>query len=569
MVRITFGELSVAVPAGTTLLDAARSAGLVVDAPCNGAGICRKCLVQLELSSLRNVVQRGAHQSSAAEASRGFVLACEAEVTGDVSVLDFSGSRGGTLQIVSHGVGAAVEVDPFISKRFDAEQGVTRVFAGGEELAREPGETGSDLYGVVVDIGTTTLSASLIDLATGAELACAGALNPQSHHAQDVLSRIRFAASDAGLATMHAAVVDGIALLIDALARQGSIDPHRIYEVVFSGNTCMLHLAVGESPASLGKYPYHVTLAGDLELPALPLSLPIAPSAQLYLPPVISAYVGADITSGILATALHAEGRTALLIDIGTNGEMVLASAGRLFATSTAAGPAFEGMNISCGMRASTGAIEGFSVAEEGALEVTTIGGAEAAGICGSGLMDIVAQLVDSGVVAGNGRFARPEQIWPEQLRQRLEGIGGKSRFRISEKVTLSQKDVRQVQLAKGAIRAGIELLLREVGIEATDVERILIAGSFGYHLRALSLLSIGLLPAQFAGRIEFVGNTSKTGAEAFLLSRAARNEMAELVKRVEVVELANAPDFDKYFVQSLGFAGPGGTSGGNACSSV
>jgi uncharacterized 2Fe-2S/4Fe-4S cluster protein (DUF4445 family) len=569
MVRISFDGCSVAVPAGTTLLDAARLAGLVVDAPCNGAGICRKCLVRLELSSLGNVVQRGAHQASAAEASRGLVLACETEVTGDVSVLDISGSRGGTLQIVSHGVGPAVVIDPFISKRFDPERAVTRVFGGGEELAREPGNTSNALYGVVVDIGTTTLSASLLDLLTGAELACAGALNPQSHHAQDVLSRIRFAATDAGLATMQAEVIAAIALLIEALARQGSVDPQHIYEVVFSGNTCMLHLAVGESPASLGRYPYHVTLAGDLELPACRLKLPIAPGAQLYLPPVISAYVGADIASGILASALQEETETTLLIDIGTNGEMVLTSAGRLFATSTAAGPAFEGMNISCGMRASTGAIERFSIAADGTLEVGTIDGAEAAGICGSGLMDIVAQLVDTGVVAGNGRFAQPERIWPEQLRRRLETSGGKARFRITEKVTLSQKDVRQVQLAKGAIRAGIELLLREVGIEAKDVDRVLIAGSFGYHLRALSLISIGLLPAQFAGRIEFVGNTSKTGAEGFLLSRAARREMAELVKRVEVVELANLPDFDKYFVEALGFAGPGRTAGGNACSSV
>jgi uncharacterized 2Fe-2S/4Fe-4S cluster protein (DUF4445 family) len=561
MFQVTFQDISVAVPAGTTLLDAARHAGLVVDSPCNGAGICRKCLVQLELASLENVLQRGSHQSSAAEAARGFVLACEAELTGDVTLRTLPGCHG-DLQIVNRGVGATRELAPFLSKRFDPRAEVTTVFGGGEELAREPGDTSAALYGVVVDIGTTTLSAALFDLRSGEELASAGGLNPQSHHAQDVLSRIRFAATEAGLATMHQAVIAEIAVLIERLASQAAIDPGRIYEVVLSGNTCMLHLAVNESPVSLGKHPYRVALPGNLQLPACRFPLPIAPAAQIYLPPMISAYVGGDITSGLLATSLQLEPDVTLLIDVGTNGEMVLAARGRLFATSTAAGPAFEGMNIGCGMRASAGAIEEFGIGEDGAVELKTIGGDEAVGICGSGLMDIAAQLVDFGVICSNGRFAQPERISPEPLRRRLERENGKSLFRIADNVTLSQKDVRQVQLAKGAIRAGIELLLREVGVGADEVRRVLIAGSFGYHLRERSLLSIGLLPPEFAGKVEFVGNTSQSGGAAFLLNAPARSEMAELVKRIEVVELADCPDFDRCFVESLAFSGSAGPEG-------
>ena len=561
MALVSFSPMGllIKVPEGTTILQAARQAGLVIESPCNSAGSCGKCAVQLDPASLANVVQKGRHRLSAESSARGFVLSCETEIRGDIEVAVIPLEEHKTLQIVSHGVCCQVELDPGVRKEYDACSGLTRVLTGDRELAQEAGDTRGVLYGAVVDIGTTTIAACLVDLSTGQEIASAAALNPQSHHAQDILSRIRFAAIDAGLATMQAAVLGEISGLLESLARQAELKPVNIYEAVFSGNTCMLHLALGENPASLGKFPYAFSLSGGEQRPAVGLGLPVAPGALIYLPPIISAYVGPDLTSGILATGLQSAVGTTLLVDIGTNGEMVLASDGRILATSTAAGPAFEGMNISCGMRASDGAIEAFGIDARGESYLSTIGGCEATGICGSGLMDIAAELVACGVIGADGRFCAPDspggRALPGRLAERLERRDGKTIFRITERIYLSQKDVRQVQLAKGAVRAGIDLLLRESGCNTESVERVLIAGSFGYHLRAESLLTIGLLPPQFAGKVEFVGNTSKSGGEAFLLNREARREMAEVVARVEVLELANCPDFDRTFVRCLSFA--------------
>jgi uncharacterized 2Fe-2S/4Fe-4S cluster protein (DUF4445 family) len=233
----------------------------------------------------------------------------------------------------------------------------------------------------------------------------------------------------------------------------------------------------------------------------------------------------------------------------------VLAKDGRLSATSTAAGPAFEGMNISCGMRAATGAVEYFHLDENGRVELKTIADAEPVGICGSGLLDIVAELVRRGIIDRGGKFADPEMgVLSPPLRERLTRESGKTVFRISDTVYLSQKDVRQVQLAKGAIRAGIEFLLQEKGIDAVQVDRVLIAGSFGYHLRERSLLTLGLLPGELAGKVEFVGNTARSGGEALLLNTGLRLELEALIEEIEVVELTKRKDFDRVFLAAMGF---------------
>jgi uncharacterized 2Fe-2S/4Fe-4S cluster protein (DUF4445 family) len=265
--------------------------------------------------------------------------------------------------------------------------------------------------------------------------------------------------------------------------------------------------------------------------------------------------VGPDITSGVLATQLqHKEGVT-LFVDIGTNGEMVLADHGHLSATSTAAGPAFEGMNISCGMRAEKGAIEYFNIEEDGTIDIRTIENGAPVGICGSGLLDIVGELVVHKVIDKRGRFASPESSEVAQtLKNRLVKSEGKIVFEVAPNVYLTQKDVRQVQLAKGAVRAGIEYLLNTKEIKAANIDEVQIAGSFGFHLRAKSLINIGLLPKEVAGKISFVGNTSKSGGHAFLLNQHYRSEMEQLVKEIEVIELSNGENFDRIFVDCLSF---------------
>jgi uncharacterized 2Fe-2S/4Fe-4S cluster protein (DUF4445 family) len=244
--------------------------------------------------------------------------------------------------------------------------------------------------------------------------------------------------------------------------------------------------------------------------------------------------VGADIVSGILATQLYRGSGTVLFIDVGTNGEMVVAHKGKLFATSTAAGPAFEGMNIEHGMRAAKGAIERFELIG-GRQIIGTIGGVEPIGICGSGLFDIVGELVKSGKINARGQ---------------LEGKA----YHITDTVNLTQNDVRQVQLAKGAVRAGVDALLDNVGATTADVDKVLIAGSFGYHLRPESLVNIGIIPPELGDKLQFVGNTSKTGGRAFLLNHNFRGEMTELANRVKVVELATQDGFDRLFIKSMKF---------------
>ncbi|MCX7923559.1 MAG: ASKHA domain-containing protein [Clostridia bacterium] len=546
---------SIQVIEGTTILEAARQAGLIIESPCNCAGICGKCKVKLDSASLKNVVQHNKYHVSVEEAAQGVVLSCETAVAGDISVEIISKQQNKSLKILSHGKSFNFELDSFIKKKYSQNEDITYIFAGEHTRGTENGNTERDNYGMVVDIGTTTLVASLVDISTGTELQSVSALNPQAVHAQDVLSRIKFASEENGLDTMYSSIISEINGMIDELSKTNAVAKSSIYEVIFSGNTCMLHLAANVSPHSLGKYPYTPEVYGGIHLSAAEHKLDISQLGIIYLPPIISAYVGADITSGVLASQLHKKEGKTLFVDIGTNGEMVIGFDGKLSATSTAAGPAFEGMNITHGMRAGKGAVELFNVERDGSITVKTIGDIKPIGICGSGLLDIVGELVAYGVINKNGKFVEPEAegILPS-LRERLVKIEGKTVFMVSDGVYLSQKDVRQVQLAKGAVRAGIEFLLQSKGVKAIEIDNVLIAGSFGYHLRAKSLINIGLLPAEFEGRIDFIGNTSKSGGHAFLLNSSYRGEMESEVKKIDVLELANYKDFDKVFVKCLGF---------------
>lgn len=556
MVNINFlpANRSITVEKGTTILEAARLAAVLIESPCNGAVVCGKCTVHLDPDSLQHIIRRGDHHLSRRQERAGQVLSCEAEVIGDISVIvpELAEKE---LKITSHGHAVAVALAPYITKEYVVERDVTLVYHGAEVAAEEKWDTSAESFGVVVDIGTTTLVVSLVDLNSGVEVASASALNPQSRHAQDVLSRIRIASEEKGLLEMQEGVIGEINRLTVEVAGRAKVRQERLYEVIFSGNTCMLHLAAGINPRSLGQYPYTPELTGGSWLSGKATGLAIAESGVAYLPPIISAYVGADITAGLQAVRLHDEAGTVLFVDIGTNGEMAIVHGGKLWATSTAAGPAFEGMNITFGMRAGAGAIERFSVLNDGHTRLKTIGNVPATGICGSGLMDIVAELVAHGVITRNGKFvATDNPDLPPALASRLVKIDGKPVFSLTDAVYLSQKDIRQVQLAKGAIRAGVEFLLRHTGVAAAALDKVLIAGSFGFHLTAESLVTIGLLPPETAGRIQFVGNTAKSGGEAFLLNRDSRTEMQQLVATVEVVELANCADFDRVFVDCLSF---------------
>jgi uncharacterized 2Fe-2S/4Fe-4S cluster protein (DUF4445 family) len=546
---------SAEVPEGTSLLDAARRARARLETPCNGLGTCGKCKVKLDDPARHSVRIVDNRNLSREELDNGWVLLCSTLVEGDLAVdLPGAGERG--LRILEDGRRLDLTLDPWIRKRHDVKRRLTEVFSGDRLLGSDSGDSTSRTYGIAVDVGTTTVVASLIDLGTGSRVGSASVLNPQVAHAQDVLSRVQLGSSEAGLALLHGDLMQELDRLIGLLASEARIPRRRIYEVVIAGNTCMMHLAANVNPEPLGRYPYTPTLTGGTHLTAASLALSISSLGIVFFPPVVSGFVGSDITVGVLAVDLAQARGVTLFVDIGTNGEMVLARDGRLQATSTAAGPAFEGMNIACGMRAARGAIERVSI-DAGRIEVATIDEALPVGLCGSGLLDAVAALVEHGVIDSSGRFTRePDRLDPG-LRERLRKLDGKPVFYLADEVYLSQRDIRQVQLAKGAVRAGIDILLKRNGMTADDVDQALIAGSFGYHLTTSSLVTIGLFPAAFDGKVDYVGNTARTGAEALLTNAGARDTLQRLVAEIESVELANDAGFTDAFVAAMAFPRP------------
>ncbi|MDR0197137.1 MAG: ASKHA domain-containing protein [Oscillospiraceae bacterium] len=534
---------------GATILEAARLAGVEIEAPCNAVGVCGKCRVKLAFPEQLSLVKIGEnHRLDKNDAASGWLLACQTSVFGNIDVLHKDKSdENRTLRILSEGETFDYALKPYISK-FGAN-----VYGGGTLLGTDD-LPDDEVYAIAADIGTTTIVAELIHLPTGTVAASESMLNPQSVYAQDVLTRIHFATEEEnGLQTLYGAFLSAFFTLRDNLTKAAKIRPESIYEIVYSGNTTMLHLAASIDPAPLGKYPYNcdIDAGGYISADALGVS----PFGKVYLPPVVSAFVGADIVSGILASQLHKKPGVTLFIDVGTNGEMVLARNGHLAATSTAAGPAFEGMNISCGMRAAPGAVEQFTIDEKGKISFKTVGDVKASGICGSGLLDITSELARTGIMDESGRYAKPEKTKTGgETETALRERDGKCAFFITEEVFLTQKDIRQVQLAKGAIRAGITLLLERLGIGEEQVDEVIIAGSFGYHLREDSLVNLGMLPRSFLGKVRFAGNTSQAGAVAFSLNSEFRDEMKELAGKIEKIELADSPDFEKVFIASLGF---------------
>jgi uncharacterized 2Fe-2S/4Fe-4S cluster protein (DUF4445 family) len=549
---ITFNNcIRVEAAPGSSILEAARAAGLALETPCGGMGRCGKCGVLIPPEQLSRI---SGNANTAPDAAPGNgtepvrtepvrILACRSIIRGDleIQIRDYAGENS-SLRIAASGPGFSGQNSPFITKRRSGN--FTEVYGGGRLLGTEAGGAEEHRYGAAIDIGTTTLVSSLIDLNTGKELAHCSILNPQSAYAQDVISRIFFCRTSQGLETMRRVCVEALREMISRMAGEAGIKTGHIYEAVYSGNTVMLHLALGLDPSPLGQYPYNPRIRGGNHSGAEGLG--ISPLGLVYIPPLISAYVGADIVSGILVSRLDESRDSRLFIDVGTNGEMVLARKGRLAAAAAAAGPAFEGMNISCGMRAHQGAIESFRIDAEGRPSYQVIGGGEARGICGSGLLDIAGELVRTGLIEPSGRFASPPK-GPERK-------DGKSAYSLSPAVRLTQQDIRQVQLAKGAIRAGLETLLARFGISAGGVDAVEIAGSFGYRLNEKSLINTGLLPPEFEGKVRFVGNTSLSGARAFLLNTGFRKKMEDLAPRVEALDLSRDPRFEERFIQYMDF---------------
>jgi len=404
------------------------------------------------------------------------------------------------------------------------------------------------LLGAAVDLGTTNISLSVFNVETGALIGESSALNPQTAYGGDVITRISHCRQDPPeLSTLQNLAVERIGgLLNEALGLDYLRD--QVYLMTVAGNTTMLHLLAGVYPLSLALAPFRPIFLESLEVRGDQLRLPLNPQGRGILLPGISAYIGADIAAGLTAIDYRSRKGITLFVDIGTNGEIVLIEGpDRMMATSSAVGPALEGMNISCGCRAVPGAVDSFTLDEDLAPSFTTIDDIPPKGICGSGLIDLTAALLAAGLISRMGAF---DPRADERLRSRMSG----DCYYLADGVFLSQKDVRQVQLAKAALITGILTLLKESGRSVSELDEIVMAGSFGYHLNAENLKKLGMLPYDYEGPITFAGNTSLSGAALALLNEEILREMETIPEFVRVVDLASHPDFQELFISSLNF---------------
>lgn len=606
-VKVSFvsaGKVSeVLVEKGTNLLEAAALAGVAVEGNCGGKGSCGKCKVRLERSSPASPAGAEEKFLSNEELQAGWVLACQRTAEEDIVVQVPSQSDAFRRKISITEDDRTTKAEPSVNKitltlerptvkdqtpdlerllgqlpgeristshrllatlpRTLRQDGftVTAVLASERLIAVEPGRTAERLYGVAFDIGTTTVMGSLHELNSGKALAVGAATNPQNVYGADVISRITYAADNPdGLERLQDKVIEALNQIIEGLVRETGIEQHEIYEATVVGNTTMSHLFLGIDPTYLAPAPFIPAYRRPVNLEAAEIGLAINPGGQIVVLPNIAGYVGSDTVGVILATALEKRRDCCAMIDIGTNGELALAAGGRILTCSTAAGPAFEGAQIQHGMRAADGAIEAVEIVDE-QVRLTIIGDSKPRGICGSGLIDAAAALLKAGVIEPSGRLVDPETTGahlPPQLKARLRRGKGGFAFVLagkdSEEILLTQPDLRELQLAKGAIYAGLQILLQEAGLTEAALDEVLLAGAFGNYIRKESALAIGLLPEISPEKITPVGNAAGRGARLALISRTERARAFALPDLIEHVELSARADFQDAFINALSF---------------
>lgn len=604
-VIVTFqpSDTSVTTTSGATIRDVAAQVGVIIPAPCGGRGNCGKCWVRVA-DGVDDATETERLILGTEQISAGYRLACQARITSNCCVQVPLTAFTEQFQIltasdVQHMQQADSPLSlltlelPRPSLADDVSDWVRITRAGGPanadiellralpQLLRKGNYAGTAVVrdgelvdwlldpsprcmAVCVDIGTTTLAASLVDVMTGEEVATSARVNPQCAVADDVLSRIAAAsASQERLELLHRHVIQAINGLIEDLCVRAQVSPDSVYEVVLAGNTTMQHLALGINPRGIGSAPFTPVVSEATVVAAQRLGLRAHPRAGCFVFPVVSGYVGGDIVAGMLATRFAELDGPALFIDIGTNGEMVVNAQGRVSSASCAAGPAFEGAGIAHGMRAAAGAIE--SVRFNDDVAVSTIGGVPPLGICGSGLIDIVAELLRAGIIDAAGHFVAPENLSevPAAIRNRVRERDGLFEFVVSENVeglrggdiVIGQRDVRHLQLAVAAVRAGVDTLLRRCALDAGDLKALLVAGAFGNYIRCENAQRIGLLPPEVPlERIAFVGNSSLAGARLAACSVRARETAMLLARATEHVELSTDADFQDTFISALQF---------------
>jgi uncharacterized 2Fe-2S/4Fe-4S cluster protein (DUF4445 family) len=614
-VRLRFrpSDAEFRVPPGVTVFDAASWNGIAVDSTCGGHGTCKKCKVRI-LDGSVPVQKLDVRAFSGDELRSGWRLACLAQANGDLEVeVPPLTTRPKAATV---GVGRQVILRPAVQKRFvelaepnlrDQATDVERLLAAIDDLELtvdldvvrtlgrtlrasdfavtavvvddaligvEPGDTTAQRYGIAFDLGTTTVVATLLDLSTGAPVAVRSMLNRQQPFGADVITRISATMLDHGaLSKLRDLAHETLDTLAAEVCEAGEVDPATVYEVALAGNVTMTHLALGIDPEPVGVAPFIMASRQFPGLLASDLGVHVHPRARATVFPALGAYVGGDIVAGVLAAGMERDKRLRLFIDVGTNCEIVLGNAEQLVSTAAPAGPAFEAASIRCGMRAADGAIEVVKVTEDGRLELQVIGDVKPVGLCGSGLVDTVAELVKVGLLDASGRFVTDDAAvgiaaaaGAPGLERHLMTLNGERVFVLAglgepgeevdedALVYLTQRDVRELQFAKAAISTGWRLLLEELGVQPSDVSQVLLAGSFGTYLSPASAIRIGLVPKLPVLRIVSAGNVAGEGAKMALLSKPERAGAVALLEEVRYVELSDRSDFNDRFVEELAF---------------
>jgi uncharacterized 2Fe-2S/4Fe-4S cluster protein (DUF4445 family) len=601
-VDLRFNDRPVRVPLGVTLFDAASWNGIAIDSTCGGHGTCKKCRIRFK-SEPPAPTSLDLRAFTEQEIEDGWRLACRtpATVEADVEVPPLTTRP----KAATVGVGRQVILRPAVRKRYlelteptladqvtdlerilaeltdlsprpdlavlrslgttlrQADFKVTAVVADETLIAVEPGDTTGRAFGLAFDLGTTTVVATLLDLTTGTPVAVESMLNKQQPFGADVIARISATMLDpAARDKLQALAQETLAELSSAVCKAGDVLPEEVYEVALAGNATMVHLVLGIDAESLGVAPFIMSTRLLPELRAVDLGVPAHPQARAVVFPAFGAYVGGDITAGLLASGMDRDSRIRLFIDIGTNCEIALGGRDWLLATAAPAGPAFEGASIRCGMRAADGAIEAVAIAEDGDLKLTVIGDTEPSGLCGSGLVDAVAALAEAGIIDASGRFVPTEVVTGAPLADRLAMVGKERVFVLhwsadrdpAASIYLSQRDIRELQFAKAAIATGWRILLEEAGLTTDDVKQVLLAGSFGSYLSPKSAIRIGLVPDVGSRRIIAAGNVAGEGAKMVLLSIRDRAAALALLDEVKYVELSDRSNFNDRFLTQLGF---------------
>ncbi|WP_409199136.1 ASKHA domain-containing protein [Methanospirillum lacunae] len=580
-----------------SVLEISQNAGITLRSDCGGIGVCGKCRIQIakKYGSISPPTDKELKFLTAEEIAQNIRLACQVKIlSGTATIYIPKESRNEAREISGTALEGRISLSPVIQKVqcqlprpsledtlpdlerltigvgriFNqiplsiltnlpailraAEWNITAVFCNNDLIALESGNTTTEMYGVAIDIGSSKIICHLVDLLNGVTIAEEHAENPQIMYGEDVVSRITFAAKNPkNLKKIQSLVIDTINALIIKMSEKAGIEKDKIYEIVFDGNTVMHHLFLGINPKFIGVSPFLPGLKSQVSFPSRDLGLEILPEGKVTSLPLIAGYVGSDAVADLMLTRIYEKSEYSLLIDIGTNSEIMVGNSEKILVCSAPSGPSFEGAHISAGMKAVGGAIETISI-EDGKLNYTTIGNRKPKGICGSGIIDLVAELFSAGIITKNGKFtdlSHPriiKRVVPEFL------VVPKEETDTDRDITITEKDINEFLLAKGSLRAGWTILLEKFGISQSEISRIWLAGSFGTHINIENAMSLELIPQVDPDLVVLAGETAVGGSKIALLSGSERESIKKILMKVKYVELSVEKSFNREYLRSI-----------------